>query len=235
MPAKKLPDTDEERIKALQLIIEQEELNRMENPILSPDKIHEYRTFLLSFENARFCLRQAQDDAAKADKSYTDFFKSAQLYISHFIQVLNLAIIRNEVKAENLMYYGIEDGTEFHVPDLSTEDAILEWGRRLTKGEMERTSRGGVPIYNPAISKVIVHYDLFKDAIQSLTVYQKNILRAQEKLDEMREKIDRMIWDTWTKVEFKYWELPVADRKEKFREYGIQFHHPVAEQLDVFS
>jgi hypothetical protein len=196
MPAKKLPDTDEERIKALQLILEQEELNRMDNPILSPDKMHEYRTFILSFENARFCVKQALNDAAKADKSYMNFFKSAQLYISHFIQVLNLAIIRNEVKAENLIYYGIEDSNEFLVPDLSTEEAILEWGKRLTKGEMERTSRGGVPIYNPAISKVIVHYDLFKDASQSLNVYQKSIHRAEERLDEMRDKIDRMIWDT---------------------------------------
>jgi uncharacterized protein YajQ (UPF0234 family) len=224
MPAKKFPDTNEERIQVLRAIIEQEELTDPKNSILSMPEQRELYNLLLSFENALFYFKQALKDETKTEKSYLDLFKTAQLYISHFIQVLNLAIIRNEIKQEALQYYGLENEDEFTVPDLSTREAILEWGERLIKGETERISRGGAPIYCPAISKVIVHYDLFKDATQSLEVYRKNTSRNQEIIDEMSKKIDRIIWDIWTKVEFQYWKLPEDERIQKFNNYKIKFH-----------
>ncbi|MDL2223789.1 hypothetical protein LJB92_00570 [Bacteroidales bacterium OttesenSCG-928-M06] len=235
MPAKKLPNTDEERIIALQTIIDQDELIGTENAILSIPELHKYRNTLLTFEGNCFCFKQAMEDETKAGKGYVDLFKMAQLYISHFIQVLNLAIIRNEIKIENLAFYGLENSNEFTVPDLSSEDAVLEWGQRLIDGETERASRGGVPIYNPAISKVKVHYDLFKDSLYSLKIYRQNTIRTQEKLTEMRDTIDRMIWNTWTKLEFKYWGLPANERNQKFKDYGIQFHYRAGEQLSVFG
>lgn len=235
MPAKKLPITDEGRIKALQTILDQEELVGNENAILSIPELHEYKNMLLSFEGNCFCFKQAMEDETKSDKAYVDLFKTAQLYISHFIQVLNLAIVRNEIKLDNLVYYGLEGSNEFTVPDLSSEDSVLEWGKRLIEGDSERTSRGGVPIYNPAISKVKVHYDLFKDSLHSLKIYRQNTLRTQEKLNDMRDQIDRIIWNTWTKLEFKYWGLPPNERTEKFNDYGIQFHYNAGEQLSVFG
>ncbi|MDH8701055.1 hypothetical protein M2138_000393 [Dysgonomonadaceae bacterium PH5-43] len=236
MPAKKLPDIDEDRIKALQTIIDQDELIGEENAILSMAELHDYRNLLLSFEGTCFCFKQALDNETKADKNYVELFKTAQLYISHFIQVLNMAIIRNEIKVETLACYGLEDSNEFSLPDLSSEDAVLEWGERLIKGENERTSRGGVPIYNPAISKVKVHYDLFRDLLHSLKIYRQNTIRNQENLTEVRDKIDRIIWDTWTKLEFKYWGLAPEQRNRKFRDYGIKFYEYVeGDQLNVFG
>jgi len=234
MPAKRLPNMDEERIEALKAIIDQEELSGTQNAILSVRELHEFRNFLLTFEGTCFCFKQAKEDETKANKLYVELFKTAQLYISHFIQVLNLAIIRNEVKAEVLTFYGLENSNEFTVPDLSSEDALLEWGQRLINGEVERASRGGAPIYNPAISKVNVHYDLFKDSLHSLKIYRKNTIRSQEGLADMRDKADRIIWDTWTKVEFKYWGLPKDERERKFKDYQIRFYYEGGEQLNVF-
>jgi hypothetical protein len=235
MPAKKLPNTDDERIVALRAIIDQEELNETENSILSIRELHEFRNFLLTFEGTCFCFKQAMEDETRADKGYVELFKTAQLYISHFIQVLNLAIIRNEIKPDVLILYELEDSNEFTVPDLSSEEALLEWGNRLIVGETERANRGGAAIYNPAISKVKVHYDLFKDSLYSLKIYRKNTIRNQEGLAEMRDKADRIIWDTWTKVEFKYWGLTPDERDKKFKDYRIKFYHAVGEQLNVFG
>ncbi|GHT78653.1 hypothetical protein AGMMS50262_21520 [Bacteroidia bacterium] len=235
MPAKRLPDSDEERISTLKAIIEQEELNENEDNLLTIPEIHAYRNFLLTFEGTCLNFKQSMDDEIRADKSYVELFKTVQLYISHFIQVLNLAIIRGEVKVDSLAFYGLENSNEFTVPDLSTEEAIVEWGERLIQGDMERTCHGGTAIYNPAISKVKVHYDLFKDSLHSLSIYRKNTIRAQEGLADMRDKADRLIWDAWTKVEFKYWGLAPEERDRKFREYRLHFHHGRGEQLDVFG
>lgn len=235
MPAKKLPKTDEGRINALQKIIDQDELIGSEEAILSVSEFHECRNLLLAFEGANFCFKQAKEDEQRADNSYVDLFKTAQLYISHFIQVLNLAIIRKEIKVENLAFYGLENSNEFSIPDLSSEDAVLEWGKRIIEGEANRTANGGTPIYNPAISKVKVHYDLFNEALYGLKIYRQNTIRTQEQLTEARDQIDRIIWNTWTKLEFKYWGLPIDERKKMFNAYGILFHHQAGEQLSVFG
>jgi hypothetical protein len=224
MPAKRFPDTNEERISILRAIIKQEETIDLKNTILSAPEQRELYNLLFAFESALSHFKQTFESEIKADKSYLSLFKTAQLYISHFIQVLNLAIIRNEIKAETLLYYGFEKKEEFTVPDLSTEEAILKWGEQLIKGETERISRGGAPIYCPTISKVIVHYDLFKEAAQSLKLYRKNTNRCRETIEEMYKKIDRIIWDTWNKVEFQYCKLPEEERQQKFSDYGIMFH-----------
>jgi hypothetical protein len=224
MPAKKFPDTNEERISILRIIIKQEESVDLKNAILSMPEQRELYNLMVTFENMLFYLKQTLEDVVKADKSYLDLFKTAQLYISHFIQVLNFTVIRNEIKTEALQYYGLENNDEFTLPDLSTEKAVLKWGEQLIKGETERISRGGTPIYSPTISKVIVHYDLFKDATQSREIYRKNAKRSREAIDEMCRKIDRIIWNTWTKVEFQYWTLPEEERQKKFNNYGIKFH-----------
>ena len=66
---------------------------------------------------------------------------SARLYISHFIQVLNLAVIRSEVRIAHKEYYGL-DTSNNNVPDLSTEPALAEWGRKIVDGENEKYTDG---------------------------------------------------------------------------------------------
>lgn len=234
MPAKRLPSTDEGRIRVLQAIIDQEELIGLDKGVLSIQELHELRNFLLAFEGSGFCFRQAMDDENKAGKVYSDLFKTAQLYISHFIQVLHLAVIRNEIKRELLVLYGMDEN-DLSVPDLSTEEDVLNWGERLIVGEAERMSRGGAAMYNPPIAKVKVHYDLFKDALYSLKIYRKNTIRNHEGMDDRRQKADRYIEDIWTRVEDRCWEMEADERKTVLKAYAIIYYYQRGEQLDVFG
>ncbi|MDR2682751.1 MAG: hypothetical protein LBB64_02650 [Dysgonamonadaceae bacterium] len=234
MPAKKLPDTDEERIQAIETIIGQEEIEG-EKRVLSLPEVYDLRNFRPVYEGAYTCAQQSSDDEAVAAKNCLQLFQNAQMYVSHFIQVLYLATVRNEVKAENLAFYGLEFSDDFTVPDLSTEEAVIEWGERLINGEAARTSQGGTAIYNPAITKVKVHYDLFREAIYSLKIYRQNTVRTQERLEDLRDKADDLIWTAWTKVEFTYGALPPNERDHKYRDYGIHFYHNSGEQLNVFG
>jgi len=96
--------------------------------------------------------------------------KMARLYISHFIQVLNLAVIRNEIRALQKELYGL-NVQENALPDLSSETALADWGRKVIEGERKRMGQGGIPIYNPTIAKVKVHYDIFMESYEK----QKNL------------------------------------------------------------
>jgi hypothetical protein len=233
MPLKKLPKVDDERIEILQAIIDQEELNGT-NFILTPKELQELRNFLLVFEGTGFCFRQSVEDEDRAGKSHNELFKNVQLYLSHFIQVLYFSVIRNEIKAENLSLYGL-DKNNLTVPDLSTEEAVLEWGECLIKGEKERVYRGGIPIYNPAIAKVKVHFDLFKDSLHSIKIYRKNMIRNGEGIVERRGKADQIILDTWTRVENKFHSLPAEEREQVYKNYKISFQYPKGVQLNVFD
>jgi len=230
----KLPETDEERIEILRTAAAQEEINEAWDKILSIIELQELRVFTTNFEGAYFVLNQATADREKAKSLYDELFKNAQLYISHFIQVLLLTVIRNEIRAENLSLYGLD---EIHpvLPDLSTEESILKWGENLIRGEAERTSRGGIPLYNPAIAKVKVHYELFKESIQSLSVYEKNLSRLQNTIVDTRERADELIRKIWTNVEERYSRTSAEEQNLRFKTYKMQFYHRKGEQLSVFD
>lgn len=235
MAVKKLPETDERRLKVLQRALDLDEINSPQEKILSIQEFHEIRMFLLSFEGSCFINRQASDDQVNAGKEYEQLFLKAQMYISHFIQVLQLAVIRNEIKQEALLLYGFEEGKEMELPSLSSEADVLHWGEFLIKGETDRTYQGGVPMYNPAIAKVKVHYDLFKESIQRLKIYRQNSNRSQDAIRGLRERANEFIWMIWNRVEEKYWNSPQETKTKKFETYMIEFHYRKGEQLDVFG
>ena len=235
MPVKKLPETDEQRLKVLQRALDLEELNPARDKILTIQEFHEIRIFLLSFEGTCFVNKQASSDQTNAQKEYEQLFHNAQLFVSHFIQVLHLAVIRNEIKRESLHLYGFEEGKEMELPSLVTEEEVLLWGDRMIRGETERTYQGGVPMYNPAIAKVKVHYDLFKESIQSLKIYRQNNNRSQSAIVELRDRANEYVWMIWNRVEEKFWDLTPNAKTEKFESYYIEFHYRKGEQLDVFG
>jgi len=234
MLTKKLPDSDEERLGILQTILDQEEIIDASDRILSITEFHDLRQFTTSFEATVSVFSQAVENTEKAKNLYDDLFKNAQLYISHFIQVLFLTVIRNEIRTEQLTLYGFPEDNPV-LPDLSTEELVLKWGENLMRGESERTYRGGIPLYNPAIAKVKVHYELFKEAIYSLSIYEKNLFRLQKKMDDLREKADNLIFDIWSKVEEKYINYSSEAQTVKFKAYKIQLLYRKGDQLNVFD
>lgn len=234
MLSKKLPESNEERLNILHAILDQEEINEASDRVLSIVEFQELRMFTNTFEATDSIYNQAVIDSEKAKILYSDLFKNAQLYVSHFIQVLFLTVIRNEIKAENLALYGLQENDPV-LPDLSTKEAVLEWGENIMKGEAERTCRGGMPLYNPAIAKVKVHFELFSECIYSLSIYEKNLLRLQEKMYDINAEADELIGKIWTKVEEQFSAYSPDEQTLKLKDYKIQYQYRKGDQLNVFD
>ncbi len=113
--------------------------------------------------------------------------------------MLNLAVIRSEVRIAHKEYYGL-DTSNNNVPDLSTEPALAEWGRKIVDGENKRISQGGIPIYNPTIAKVRVHYDIFMDSYEKQKNLQSLTARSLDTLASMRAEADGLILDIRTRL-----------------------------------
>lgn len=232
MPYRRLPNTDQARIRALKAVVIKGDTHNVYDLAVSLRSLTEARNFLTKFEAAQTYYTDCYERQSKAGRKHQVHVKTARLYISHFIQVLNLAVIRSEVRIAHKEYYGLEADNN-SVPDLSSESALAEWGRKIVDGEGKRISQGGIPIYNPTIAKVKVHYDIFMDSYELQKNLQSLTARSLDALSSMRAEADRLILDIWNQVEKKFEEVTPSDKRlDLCREYGLIYYYRTGEKCD---
>ena len=230
MPYRRLPNTDQARIRALESAVGKGDVYNVNELAISLNTLSEARNFLSKFEIAHNYYAQCYDNQVKESPKHQSNVKTARLYISHFIQVLNLSVLRSEVKPIHKKLYCLPIDN-YNVPDLTSEAAMVEWGKRIIEGERKRTSQGGVPIYNPTIAKVKVHYDIFVDSYERQKALQVLTNRSLEGLATMRTRADELILDIWNQVEEKFRNIsPNELRLDKCRDYGVIYYYRTGEK-----
>lgn len=235
MPYRRLPNTDQARIRAMKAVIEKSNSCALPDLAVTVKSLNEVRNFLMKFEAAHQYYMECYDRQAKASHKHQSNVKAARLYISHFIQVLNLAVIRSEIRMQHKAYYGLEAQGNT-VPDLSTEAALAEWGKKIIDGENKRLSHGGIPIYNPAIAKVRVYYDIFLESYESQKNLQALTTRSLEAVTAMRAEADRLILDVWNQVERTFEQVqPNARRLDLCRAYGVVYYYRTGEKKETYD
>ena len=231
MPYRRLPNTDAARIKALKTAINKSSETDFNDVVVSMKTLYKAKSAVGKFERMYKTYQQTFDTQIKANKSFQKQIKNARMYISHFVQVLYLAIIRNEIKSDNLTLYGLEN-SEMLLPDISTNEMLLEWGQKIISGEEQRISEGGVPIYNPTIAKVKVMYSIFKDGYNTQQVHQKATNRTQGEVVSFRAEVDEIILNLWNQVEEANIDLPPKQKIDENKEYGIIYYYRKGEKVE---
>ena len=230
MPYRRLPNTDQARLRSLRAVLERADADSSYDLAVSFKSVTDIRNFLAKFEVAQSYYMECYNQQAKAARKHQSNVKIARLYLSHFIQVLNLAVIRMEIRSTYKELYGL-DRENNNVPDLSTEALLAEWGQKIIEGENKRTAQGGVPIYNPTIAKVKVHYDIFMDSYERQKNLQNLTARSLKELASMRAEADRLILDVWNQIEKKFENItPLEKRLDLCRSYGVIYYYRTGEQ-----
>lgn len=230
MPYRRLPNTDQARIRALKAVVVKGDVCDIYDLAVSLNTLSKARSFLTRFEAAHTYYVECFERQAKAGRKHLANAKTARLYVSHFIQVLNLAVIRTEIRVQHKEYYGL-DSHNNNVPDLLSDASLAEWGKKIIEGENRRISQGGIPIYNPAIAKVRVYYDIFMESYERQKNYQRLTNRSLEALSNMRTEADSLILDIWNQVEAKYGSIsPDEKRLDLCRSYGLVYYYRTGEK-----
>ena len=220
MPYRRLPNTDSARMKSLKSAYEKGKDLPPFKLAFSPGSFRKMQAVLPQFENAISEHKNSLNLQAEKNKEYQKRLKKVRLYISHFVQVVNLAITRGDLAPETRNYFGLEED-ERKVPSLSSEKDVIRWGEQLIEGERLRRNKGMNPVTNPTIAVLKVHFDKFMEYHN----YQKSLKdrsqRAQEHLNERRSQVDGVIQQIWNEVELTYGDLPEEMRREKASEYGL--------------
>ena len=229
MPYRRLPNTDQARLRALRTAIQQSDKQSYGEQVVTYKVIHEAKTYLGGFEKQLIQYQQTLESQISANKRYQQIVHNARLYISHFIQVFNLSVIRGDIKKEHKLFYNLDPNVHT-VPDLSTEAALIKWGKCIIDGENERLRNGGLPIYNPTIAKVKVHYEVFKEYKSTQKIHQNTTNRNWEDLVGLREKGDAIILEIWNQVEAKYKDEKPYSRLQKCQNYGLVYYYRKGEK-----
>ncbi|MFP4018791.1 MAG: hypothetical protein ACLFUH_06040 [Bacteroidales bacterium] len=222
MPYRRLPNTDNSRLRAMKNAHTKGKELPPFKLAFTQESLQRLSSFLPKYEKA---IREYHDTykiQTKNHKEYSNKVKKVKLYISHFIQVLNMSVIRGEMPPNSKKYYGLDENSR-KVPSLNSEQDLLEWGQKLIDGENQRKIKGLPPVTNPTIAVVKVHYDKFVDAYRFQKQLQENHARSAETIQEFRKEADDIILNIWNEVEKTFEKEPEDIKREKASEYGVVY------------
>ncbi|MCQ2217359.1 MAG: hypothetical protein MJZ33_02600 [Paludibacteraceae bacterium] len=230
MPYRRLPNTNQARMRALKTAVEMgDRLEDTYDLAFSYSTLEDARALLVRYERAMSEYKQCSVKQVDTNKKFQEAAKMARLYVSHFVQVLNMCVLRNEIKPEMKKLYGLSVDSNV-VPDLISDDNLFKWGNLIIEGEQKRIQSGGTPIYNPAIAKVRVHYDIFVEHYNNQKVLQNNTTRTISNVSALNENVDKVVLDIWNQVEHSFSLLSIPERLKKCGEYGIVYYYRRGEE-----
>ncbi len=222
MPYRRLPNTDSARLRALVAAVKKGKELPPFKMAFSQSTFTKAQLFINNFEKAMATYKAAFNKQIEKNKEYQNASKKARLYLSHFIQVLNMAISRGELSDKVRQTYGM-DIDERKIPNLSTDKELIDWGKKIIQAETDRISKGQPPITNPTIAVVKVRYENFVEASNHQRILQQNTQRCQNELEDLRKRADEIILDIWNEVEESFKNIPDHERREQAQEYGLVY------------
>jgi len=188
----------------------------------SSKHIHPLRNMFQNLNSAKTQQDFTWNQLVRQNKDYQNKLSKTRIYLTHFLQVVNMCIAREEFSPDARKYFDI-DPADGRVPPLLNEHDILTKGKIVIDGENRRINEGGSPVMTPTIGKVNAWYEQFKEAYHSQKTVQKSNKRANEKIKQLREQSDALILNVWNEVEEYYQDLPDEKRREACRQYGLKY------------
>ncbi|RCW29837.1 hypothetical protein [Marinilabilia salmonicolor] len=229
MPYRRLPNTDQARLRALKTAQSKgAQLPPMELAF-SQKSLFDIKAFVPQYEQAIQQYQFSRDRQAKFGKSLSEHFKLSRMYLSHFLQVVNMAITRGELKPDVRSFYGLDRETKA-IPDINTEQQLLEWGKKVIQGEDKRMSQGGSRVFNPTIAMVKMRFEKFQENYDFHKDLLKTSQKMHEKVTQERETADQLIVKIWNEVEATFNNLEPDHKRKKASEYGVVYIYRPSEK-----
>lgn len=223
MPYRRLPNTEQARLRSLKMALEEGEKTDYQKLPYSYSLKREINKAVEELEQAMLAYHSALESQVTSGKKYVMDLKTARLYISHFIQVLNMCVQRGEIKKAMKAFYELPLD-DYTVPDLNSEESVVLWGERLIKGEELRLRKSGSPIYNPSIAKVKAIYDIFLESKARQKDLQTMTRKATERLEGLHSVVDPLIVQVWNQVENHFKDLPSEERRNRCSAFGVCYY-----------
>lgn len=233
MPYRRLPNTDKARIRSMDTAITMMRDSDYYAPVIRPDIMTKAERLLYEFRNLNttYIANLERQMSFSGSDAYQNRLRTARMYVSHFLLVFNMCVKRGEMKPSDRTYYSMPE-TMSELPDLSSEVSVLQWCENVIRGEKARMAHGGVPIYNPTMAKLAVHYDLFNEQYQQHKTLRMLTEDSLQKVAQMRPAVDAMILEMWNSIEKYFSDKQGEERLKLCRDYGVIYYYRKGEKAD---
>ena len=222
MPYRRLPNTDAARIKALSTAIEKSSNLHPDELAFSYATLQKAKFFLSTYKQSLHLKKSESRNQTEKGAEYAQAFKKLKMYVSHFIHVLQFCVQREEMQPQVLNYYNLQSVNKT-LPELRTDQQLIDWAQTIIQGEDKRIMEGGTPMLNPRIALVKIHVTKFIEAQRNHSVLAAKNERAVGFIDELRTEAHEIIVDIWNQVEAKFKDLPASERRLRAEEYGVKY------------
>lgn len=222
MPYRRLPNTDKARLRALATAYTKGKNMvpiRLPFPVATLNQTDRtYKDFLQLME----AKKKSYKERIAINKKFLDQQLKTKLYISHFIQVLNMCIQREEIPKSERKYFGLEEDSQT-IPEIQNVNDILHWGETIIKGDDKRVLKGGNRIYNPKPAVLKIEFLKFKDLYEKKLIANRIHESNTEKIKNMRFDVDALIADIWNKTEEYFKNSDLYTARKKCEAFGVVY------------
>ncbi|MDG5799302.1 hypothetical protein QA597_02890 [Marinilabiliaceae bacterium ANBcel2] len=235
MPYRRLPNTDQARLRAVKTaLIKGGDISPVDLAF-SQKLLLDLKSFYPHFEQVLGQYQHNRERKAHIGKELNEHFKNARIYFSHFLQVVNMAIARGEIKPEIREFYGLSKDDR-SLPEIGTEQQLLFHGRQLIEGEEDRMATGAATrIYNPSLAMVRVKFEKFHEYYNIHKDLLKTATKLLDKVNGYRNTADKLIINIWNEVEEYFNDMAPDKKRQKCTEYGVVYVYRPSEKENCVS
>lgn len=147
-------------------------------------------------------------------------FGKLKMGCSHFIQVFNFAVDREEFSKDDRLFYGLDKETG-NVPPMITEDDLKAVAHNLITGETNRVAAGGAAMAMPPISLIASLAGTFNTLITDHQTAALALIAGHKKLNDLVPEADKVILKIYDEAEAFYNELEGETQREACRQWGL--------------
>ncbi|MFO7879605.1 MAG: hypothetical protein ACQES0_04735 [Bacteroidota bacterium] len=217
MPSRKLPQNDTMRYEAMKMALEVADKQAVGDCAFGRATYDELKAMFSRFEQIYQSMEKLKDH-----QEYLPLQKKARLYITHYLQVMLMAVERGELPENTTEYYGIKPGS-WKLPKLQSDKQLIEYGKSLFERDAKRISEGGKYITNPGIAVVKVWFEKYLDAWENHQLQLKKYKNNKHFLEQMRHDANACIKNVWDEVEAAYEHLRPALKRKAAAKYGVMY------------
>ena len=222
MPTRRLPRTDDQRTFALVTCNSKAGSTAAPQWLITNAQYNQLQAILSPWRNARILVTDALAEQAAATALANSTNTLLIKNISHFIQVMNLAIDRGVLAASVRAYYDMPVSHP-EVPEINTSAEAQEWAVKITTGEAARIADGGTALAWPSAAQVEAARVAAFNAENAQSTKKDAYDSAQAQLAAQRPAADAFIKDLWDTIEFNLRAESAASLRRRAREWGVDY------------
>jgi hypothetical protein len=222
MAVRRLPNSHTTRLMALRVAFERLANVPASEAPFSPATIDRINAFYPQYLGLDERVTLTLDAQVASTAQTAPFASAARVWLSHGFQALFNACDRGEFphNVKTLYRRPVSGAT---VPDMRSEQTILEAGLHYITGETNRTAQGGDPITFPSLANIRQRVDAFRDSNMRQADHKNAYDKALEARAAQVAEADKLILRLWNEIETAYNEGDRPSMRRKAREWGVVY------------